>query len=211
MRDIPMFTTENGAASLILREIPYTAVAYVRIQSSLRLPSLVEDCAAVCKAAGAERVYATGHEELEKYPLHTSILQMRCRRETLPETDACLLPVTKDTLEDWRRLYNRRMSGVDNAAWLTMDGAKEMLQKKDGYFVQDGTQLLGIGRASGGQIDAVISAAAGQGKQVLLALCGALCEDEVELTVASTNIRALKLYASLGFCRVRELSRWYRV
>ena len=31
MKDIPAFTTENGIASLILREIPYREEAYIRI------------------------------------------------------------------------------------------------------------------------------------------------------------------------------------
>ena len=35
MRNIPVFTTEFGVASLILKEIPYKGTAYVRLQSSL--------------------------------------------------------------------------------------------------------------------------------------------------------------------------------
>jgi hypothetical protein len=35
MRDIPMFTTEYGVASLVLKEIPYQAAAYITIQDSL--------------------------------------------------------------------------------------------------------------------------------------------------------------------------------
>ena len=34
MRDFPMFTTENGVGSLVLREIPYRGVAYVTIRDA---------------------------------------------------------------------------------------------------------------------------------------------------------------------------------
>ena len=33
MKDIPVFTTEFGIASLILRDIPYRGEAYVRVRS----------------------------------------------------------------------------------------------------------------------------------------------------------------------------------
>ena len=32
MKDIPVFTTDFGVASLILKEIPYRGEAYIRIQ-----------------------------------------------------------------------------------------------------------------------------------------------------------------------------------
>ena len=44
MRNIPVFTTEFGVASLILKEIPYTGIAYVRLQSSLFPEKLLEEC-----------------------------------------------------------------------------------------------------------------------------------------------------------------------
>ena len=34
MKDIPVFTTENGAASLILREIPYQQSAYIILRDT---------------------------------------------------------------------------------------------------------------------------------------------------------------------------------
>ncbi len=34
MRDIPVFSTENGVASLGLREIPYSAEAYITLQDT---------------------------------------------------------------------------------------------------------------------------------------------------------------------------------
>lgn len=211
MRDMPLFTTENGVASLILREVPYTGTAYIRIQSSQSLDRLVEDCVGFCRAVGADAVFATGHGELAKYPFYTEIWQMGCNRASLPDTNARLVPATGKTLEDWRLLYNRRMRGVPNAAWLTTDGAREMLEKGDGYFAYHGEKLLGIGRASGNTIGAIISVEPGQGKTVLLALNRVLCGEMACLEVASTNERAMRLYTTLGFTKVQVLSSWYQL
>ena len=86
LRNIPIFTTEFGVASLILESVAARKEAYVRIQSSLQPEKLIEECVSFCKACGAERVYATGHEILASYPLHTSILQMNADR-----TISCLV------------------------------------------------------------------------------------------------------------------------
>lgn len=211
MRDFPVFTTEYGVASLILREIPYRAIAYIRIHSAQEPDALIAECAGFCRAAGAERVFASGHPELEKYPLYTAVWQMHCPRDSLPDTDAALWPVQEATLEEWRGIYNRRMADVPNSAWLTLEGAKEMLMKGDGYFVHRGQTLLGIGRASGERMDAVISCAPGAGQQVVLALTHAISEANITLEVASANSKAVRLYEGLGFVPTAELSRWYEI
>ena len=36
-------------------------------------------------------------------------------------------------------------------------------------------------------------------------------KQQITLEVASTNRRAISLYERLGFLKVEELSRWYRV
>ena len=77
MRDIPVFTTEYGVASLVLREIPYRQEAYICIQSSCQPGQLLAECIGFCRACGAEKIYARNHEILGKYPLHTSIIKMR--------------------------------------------------------------------------------------------------------------------------------------
>ena len=69
MRDFPMFTTENGIASLILKQIPYWGSAYIRIQDSKEPEMLLAECVDFCHCAGAQKIYATGHSVLEKYPL----------------------------------------------------------------------------------------------------------------------------------------------
>ena len=78
MRDIPVFTTEYGVASLTLQDIPYRGTAYIKIQSTAQPKEFLDECVDFCIAAGAERVYAAGHDFLAAYPLHTALWQMSC-------------------------------------------------------------------------------------------------------------------------------------
>lgn len=211
MKNIPMFTTENGVASLILQEIPYRQEAYVHIRSTAAPEAFFRECVDFCKMAGSEKVYLTGHPLLEtSYSFHTSVLRLR---RALPENreSGCLFPVQRETLEKFREIYNRRMAKVDNAATLTLSGAEDLLKRGDGYFVHDGKTLLGIGIASGGSIDCVIAEVRGTGQRVMEALFHALSEDSVELEVASTNAPAMALYERMGFVCVEEISRWYGI
>lgn len=211
MRDIPVFTTEAGVASLILKEIPYTAEAYIKLQDTRDQEWLLKVCCDFCAAAGAERIYASGHAMLGNYPLHTAVWQMSRLRDGLSETDAALFPVQKQTLELWRSLYNEKMKSIPNASYMTMHDAQKMLAKGNGYFVHMGDTLMGIGVASGDRIDAVIAAVPGAGRDVLLALNHALSGEQIILEVASANTRAISLYSSLHFVKTAELARWYRI
>ena len=60
MKDIPMFTTPYGVASLSLREVPYQKAAYICILSADQPEMLLEECVSFCRACGAEKVYAKG-------------------------------------------------------------------------------------------------------------------------------------------------------
>lgn len=211
MKDFPMFTTEYGVASLVLRELPYRGEAYITIQDSLEPEKLLEECISFCRICGAEAVYAKGHEILESRPFHTAMLEMRCTRERIPDTDAALWPVQKQTMETWRELYNKKARAVPNGAWMTEADSKEMLAKGDGYFIHRGEMLLGIGRASGEMIDWVASLVPGGGRDGVCALAHAVTADTAVLTVASANEKAMKLYGDIGFIKVKELGRWYRV
>jgi len=211
MQNIPMFTSEYGVAGLILESVPYRQEAYIRIQSTREPEKLLEECVKFCASCGAERIYATGHPVLEKYPLHTAILQLNGCRETIGDTDAALFPVQEKTAEKWRSIYNDRMRGVDNAAWISFTGMKKILKEGDAYFVHRNGVLLGIGKAKGDRLDAVASVKSGAGVDVVRALAHGLSEDTVTIEVASTNERALKLYERLGFVPAAELSRWYKI
>lgn len=211
MKDIPMFTTEYGVASLTLREIPYRQEAYVLLQATQQPEGLLSECICFCRACGAEKIYATGHEALEQYPLHTAIVRMSCEKNALPQTDAALFPVLPKTLKSWLKIYSEKMEDVPNAASMTsLDGMK-MLEKGDGYFIHRDGELLGIGRASGDMINVVIAVKKGAGREVVSALASLLTEHTVNVEVATANIRAVKLYEKLGFLAVSQISSWYKI
>lgn len=211
MKDIPVFDTENGVASLILREIPYTSVAYVRVRSSLTPEKLLEECVQFCRACGAERVYGAGDCSFDGYPLHTAIWQMRILKENLGDTDAALWPVQQQTLQQWRSLYNERMKDIPNAAYMTVSYGEKLLKEGHSYFVHRGEKLFGIGIAGDGKLDAVIAAEPGAGADVVRALAHAIMDETIILEVASENHRAVRLYERLGFIKTAELGRWYQI
>ena len=211
MKDIPMFTTEYGVASLFLKEIPYRGRAHIKIQSSLEPEKLLEECIAFCRMCGAEWIDAAGHDYLENYPLITALWAMQCDRAAIPEADACLFPVTEETVPHWLDIYNERMADIPNAAYMDSRDGKELLKTGDGYFIHRDGKLLGIGKAAGDFIDTVIATEPGAGECVVRALASALNCETVRLWVASANTRAIRLYERMGFVKNKELSKWYRV
>ena len=211
MKDIPVFNTEFGVASLFLREIPYRQRAHIKIQSSLEPARLLEECIGFCRACGAEWIDAAGHDYLEQYPLITALYTMQCDRATIGQTEACLFPVTESTVQQWLDIYNEKMENVPNAAYMDSKDGKELLEAGDGYFVHKDEVLLGIGKAGGDFIDTVIAVKPGMGETVVKALASILTEETVRLLVAGANERAVRLYERMGFVKVKEVSRWYRV
>lgn len=211
MQDIPMFTTEFGVASLFLQEIPYRKRAHIKLQATQDPAQLLQECVSFCRVCGAEWIDAAGHPWLECYPKITTLVEMCCRKDALPQTDVCLFPVTEKTLQQWLDIYNEKMQNIPNAAYMDSRAGKQMLQKGDGYFVHRNGNLLGIGKASVDFIDAVIATEPGAGETVVRALASVLSEDVIRLWVADTNARAVRLYERLGFVAVKQLSTWYRV
>ena len=211
MRDMPVFTTEYGVASLVLKEIPYKETAYILIRDSLEPEKLIEECASFCRAVGAEHIFATGHETLEKYPLHTSVLEMRSTAWVDAEKLQSLFPVTEQTVGRWRQIYNERMKTVDNSGTLESRDEKKILESGGAYFVHSCGELLGIGWLEEETLLAVASVRPGAGETVMHSLMSLVEGASVTLEVASTNERAIRLYEKLGFLKTREISRWYRV
>lgn len=211
MKDIPMFTTENGVASLFLREIPYRKRAHIKIQATQEPEALLNECVSFCRACGAEWIDGVGHPYLEKYPLITTIVAMCRSKEGLPETDAALFPVLPETVQEFLDIYNARMADVPNSAYLSAEDGRKLLKDGDGYFIHRNGELLGIGQASGDKIDTVIAVKPGSGRDVVLALATLLTGDTVNLWVADTNTKAVRLYEKLGFIATHEVARWYQV
>ena len=211
MKDIPIFTTDYGVASILLKEVPYRSIAYVRVQDTQpgALKDLIGECVQFCRAAGAQTVLASGHPAMEDWPCHHSILTMR--GPTWMEPEANLWPVTGDTVTQWREIYNRKMKGVDNAATMTALDEKSIVSSGGAYFVHSAGQLLGIGWIEEGRLLCVAAERPGMGRRVLRTLLTAQGSEWVELEVASTNERAIRLYEGMGFAKTGERSRWYRV
>ena len=126
MKDFPMFTTEFGVASLILKEIPYRSEAYIIIQDTQQPEQLLQECISFCRMCGADRIYARGHEITQGYPLHCAVYEMRAEVRVDDSKVEMLFPVTEETVGQWRQLMNERLRSVDNAATLEKKDEKEI-------------------------------------------------------------------------------------
>lgn len=213
MRDFPIFTTDYGVASLILKEIPYKKEAYICIRDVQPdgFEEHLKECVGFCKMAGAERIYAAGHDLLEAYPYYTTVVEMCSGTYEKSGDMAQLFPVTEQTVTRWREIYNRRMKEVHNSGTLEGRDEKKILESGGAYFVHREGELLGIGWVQDNKILAIASVVPGKGSVVLQTLLS-LCDGEpVSLEVASTNLRAVHLYEKHGFLATKEVSRWYKV
>ena len=211
MKDFPMFTTENGVAGLVLREIPIRGDAYITIRSSQTPEKLLEECVSFCRACGAERIYGKGEALDGRYPLHTVIYEMRGEATVDPGQLESLFPVTEQTVGRWREIYNGAMKNVDNAGSLTYLEEEKILKSGGAYYIHSRGELLGIGWMEEEKLLAIASVRRGAGRRIMNTLLSLVEGASVTLEVASTNLPAIRLYEKMGFLRTQELGRWYRV
>lgn len=213
MRDFPFFTTDYGVASLFLKEIPYKKQAYICIRDVQKngLEQHLQECVGFCKMAGAEQIYAAGHDALSTYPLYTSVLKMRGQVNTDPQELAQLFPVTEQTVGRWREVHNQKMRNVDNAGTLEKRDEKRILESGGAYFVHENGKLLGIGWMDDHNMLAVAGVIPGAGERIVKTLLSLQDGETVTLEVVSTNLPAIRLYEKLGFVAVEEVSRWYQI
>lgn len=213
MRDFPIFTTEFGVSSLILKEIPYRNEAYIRIrdvQEAFFAEHLAE-CVSFCRICGANRIFAEGSELLGQYPLYTSVYQMNGTARPQEEKVASLFPVTEQTVSQWRSVYNEAMRSVDNAGTLESREEKQILESGSAYFVHRSGKLLGIFWLEDNKLLAIAAVQKGAGEIVMHTMMTLLEGRQITLEVASTNQRAIRLYERLGFLKTAELTRWHLV
>lgn len=213
MKDFPVFATDYGVSSLILKEIPYRQEAYIHIRDVQPegFEEHLKECVSFCRMAGAEKIYATGHEYLKKLPLYTSVYEMRGTAWVDPEKLEHLFPVTEVTVSRWRSICNECLRNVDNSATLTAADEKKILQSGGAYFVHHAGELLGVGWMDDARLLAVAAVKPGSGERVMHSLMSLVEGADMTLEVASTNTRAIRLYEKLGFLKTSEISAWYRV
>ena len=209
MKDFPMFTTEFGIASLILREIPYRGEAFILIQDTQQPEELLAECISFCRICGAEKIYARGHEIVERYPLHCIVYEMRGQAEVDEAKVESLWPVTEETVTRWRELMNEKMRPVDNSGTVEKKNEADILSG-GAYFVHREGELLGAGWLMGNELLLLASFKPGMGERVMHTMMSLIPGQEVKLDVVSTNGRAIRLYEKLGFICTGEHRRWYR-
>lgn len=211
MKDFPMFDTEYGIASLVLKEIPYKGIAYIIFRDVWEPEGLLKECVSFCRMAGAETICAAGHAILEGYPMYTAVYEMRGEATVDKDILESLFPVTDATVKRWRAIYNEKMRGIDNAATLTAFDEKRIVASGGAYFVHHEGELLGIGWLDDTELLAVAAGKPGAGRTVMNTLMSLVEGAEMRLEVASTNEKAIHLYEKMGFIKTKEISRWYRV
>ena len=213
MKDIPMFTTEFGVASLVMAEIPYRGEAYIRLQSVAegKLKELIGECVSFCRMVGAERIYATGHDELSDYPVQTRVVEMSGVAQVDWDKVEHLFPVTEQTVSKWREINNSRMTDVECASTLTSRDEERILASGGAYFVHHNGELLGTGWMEEDHLLLICGVKPGAGERVLHTLLSLHEGERIRLEVADSNQRAIRLYQRFGLIKVREITCWHRV
>ena len=203
MKDIPVFPCNDGLASLILREIPYKKVAYVLVRSVFgSLDGLLGQCAAFCRSAGAEKVYAGGDQgDFSPYPVYAHLVERSLDPSALPATTA-VAKLTDDP--SWAERYNRCFRHVH--------GAKTYLSTpSDALYIYDGELLIGLGQIIDGELAAVAALEKGRGADCVAALGKRIPDQPIRLLCAEENLPATRLYDRLGFSRDRVKRIWYEL
>lgn len=202
MKDLPIFPCQDGMASLILSEIPYKREAYILVRSVFgSLDGLLRECAAFCRSAGAERIYAGGEQDFSAYPVYAHIVERSLDKALLPETEAEAVLTTDP---EWTELYNRSFHHVHGAK--TYRSTPE-----NAYFILEKGQRIGLGQLIDNELAAVASLSPGCGEKSLIALAKELPVDKIRLLCAEENAPATRLYDRLGFSRDRVKRIWYEV
>jgi len=217
MRNIPIFTAENGMASLILREIPYSGRAYILVRAvwNGRGAALLQECAAFCRAAGAEQVYASDEmQDLPAVPAY-DMLQLVCPANTLPlaEHPAELVPVCAETAQTYQTIYNRCFRQLPGAAAYDQKAVQRLIDEHTGWLVRHYGEWAGVVETGHQTLEGIgiLPEYRGLGYAAAVTALQPLRTAEIRLKVSDHNEKALRLYERLGFQREKTISRWWLV
>lgn len=211
MKDMPMFTTESGVASLTLSNIPYTKAAYIQIHDTCEPEKFIKECCDFCVAVGAESVFAAGNACLERYSHYTDILTLECFKNDLPPANAITMLVDAENAERWREIYWDRMVNVPNASYISNRDMMKRLETSQCFFVFHDDREIGIGMCHQDEITVVVGTVPGMGREVVLALAQNIVAEKIKVTVANENRPAMDLYERLGFTCTEVISKWYKI
>ena len=217
MQNIPVFTARHGMASLVLREIPYSKTAYILVRAvwNGQAEGLLQECAAFCRGAGAETVYAS--HGLEPLPAEHAydILRLSLQKERLPkaETEVELEAVSPRNGNAYLDIYNRCFRDMPGAAYYDNRDLKRMLQQNNGFLARKDGQYAGVVELDPDGLAgiAVLPEYRGLGYSLALTALAQVNSEMLYLKVAGTNIRALALYRRIGFENDTRVSSWWRV
>ena len=197
MKNIPMFTSAYGIATLILREIPWSGSAYVLVRSvwNDQTAALLEECRGFCRAVGAKAVFAA--YDTEELPAEHAydMLHMTRPKAGLPEAVLELLPLTRE----------------NSAASYDQSSLEPLYGEDLAWLVKRGEVYAGVAEISkeGLEAVAVLPEFRGMGYDLALSVLHMVPSPVLQLKVASTNTRAIALYQRLGFRVEGVEKRWF--
>lgn len=216
MKNIPVFMSGGGTATIILQEVPKSGKAYVILQTIIPecLDTLLNDCKQFCIGAGAKIVYVSDGKKKLPLPHCYDLLVLTA---PLPVTrdyrPIRLIPLTEETGMTYISIYNLCFEGVSHALSYDRQQLKriEAMQQRAYLAVDENGDYIGIGELHEGELAAVavVPEARGIGTDLTCTLLSLLEGNEVMLTVVSDNARALHMYEKLDF-HVHDIeSSWY--
>jgi GNAT superfamily N-acetyltransferase len=220
MKNIPVFLGQNGTATLILREIPFSGKAYVLLRTVLPdcLSGLIQECGDFCRQCGAKTIFVSRDDDHTPLPLPHAydILHLAVEKSTLPTgAPTSLVPMDETNDMDFLRIYNRCFQNVSHALSYDRGQLTRIYRSGQQAFLALGEDGIywGIGELHGSELAAVglLPEYRGRGYDLTLSLLAQCPGPEITLTVASDNAPALGLYDKLGFHVTGMESAWYRL
>ena len=217
MKNIPMFTSSYGLATLILKEIAWNGRAYVLVRSvwNDQIAALLDECRSFCRAVGAEEIYASWDAEELPAEHAWDMIDMACPKSALPAPRQTveLEQATPETAEDYLRIYNQCFRDVPAAASYDRKSLEPLYGEDLIWLAKVRGQYAAVAEISKEGLEgiAVLPEFRGLGFDLAAAVLRMVPSTEVRLKVASTNVRARRLYDRLGFAEVGISRRWYRL